>query len=101
MIQDNELDAQDLAALVKDYRALVKQHTGREFPLNTLTIYANEWEILGSRNVSKSELGDVVAMTADGMVSPVVRAGFGLEDAEELHRLVAAREIVGRAVIEP
>lgn len=91
-----------LRALARGGRmVIVGSHTGREFPLNTLTIYANEWEILGSRNVSKSELGDVVAMTADGMVSPVVRAGFGLEDAEELHRLVAAREIVGRAVIEP
>ena len=93
---------QSLKALAKGGRmVIVGSHTGREFPLDTLTIYANEWEILGSRNVSKRELSDVVALTADGRVSPVVRTGFGLEDAEELHRLVAAREVVGRAVIEP
>ncbi|NNC41350.1 MAG: zinc-binding dehydrogenase [Acidimicrobiia bacterium] len=80
---------------------IVGSHTGREFPLDTLTIYANEWEIIGSRNVSKTELHDVVRMTADGRVKPVVEAGFGLEDAEEIHRRVGAREVVGRAVIEP
>jgi D-arabinose 1-dehydrogenase-like Zn-dependent alcohol dehydrogenase len=93
---------QSLNALAKGGRmVIVGSHTGREFPLDTLTIYANEWEILGSRNVSKSELRDVVALTADGRVSPVVVAGYGLEDAEELHRQVAAREVIGRAVIEP
>ncbi len=93
---------QSLKALAKGGRmVIVGSHTGREFPLDTLTIYANEWEILGSRNVSKSELRDVVALTADGRVSPVVVTGYGLEDAEELHRQVAAREVIGRAVIEP
>ncbi|MDF1597668.1 MAG: zinc-binding dehydrogenase [Acidimicrobiia bacterium] len=93
---------QSLKALAKGGRmVIVGSHTGREFPLDTLTIYANEWEILGSRNVSKSELRDVVALTADGRVSPVVATGYGLEDAEELHRQVAAREVIGRAVIEP
>lgn len=80
---------------------IVGSHTGGQFNLDTLAIYRNEWEILGSRNVSKRELADVAQLAADGKVTPVVEVGFGLADAERLHERVRARQVIGRAVIEP
>jgi D-arabinose 1-dehydrogenase-like Zn-dependent alcohol dehydrogenase len=62
---------------------------------------ANEWEILGSRNVTKRELAEVVALVAAGRVRPIVSEVHPLEEAETLHARLRRQEIVGRAVLEP
>ncbi len=80
---------------------VVGSHTGRDLTLDLHALFANEWEILGSRNVSKEELADVVRLAADGRITPVVEGGYRLGDAEELHRRVAGGEVIGRVVIEP
>ncbi len=62
---------------------------------------ANEWEILGSRNVTKRELAEVVALVAAGRIKPIVSGKFRLEDAEMLHQRLRNHEIIGRVVMEP
>jgi len=45
---------------------IVGFHTGSEFSVQASQMVANEWEILGSRNVTKRELAEVVALVAFG-----------------------------------
>lgn len=91
-----------LAALAKGGRmVIVGSHTGAEFAFDPHHLYANEWEILGSRNVSKEELRQVISLTAAGRLEPVVAGVHPLEEVEEAHEAVRARQVVGRLVLEP
>ena len=80
---------------------IVGFHTGSEFTMQASQMVANEWEILGSRNVTKNELTQVIDLVAAGRVRPVVADVSPLEEAEAIHERLARREIVGRAVLEP
>ena len=62
---------------------------------------ANEWEFLGSRNVSKRELAEVVELVAAGRIKPVVTGTYPLEEAESIHQRLRKQEIIGRVVLEP
>ncbi len=80
---------------------IVGAHSGSELNISPQAMIANEWEILGSRNVTKRELAEVVALVAAGRIKPIVSGKFRLEDAEMLHQRLRNHEIIGRVVMEP
>lgn len=80
---------------------IVGFHTGSEFTVQASQMVANEWEILGSRNVTKRELAEVVALVQAGRVQPVVSGVYPLEEAEAIHTRLGQQEIFGRVVLEP
>jgi D-arabinose 1-dehydrogenase-like Zn-dependent alcohol dehydrogenase len=80
---------------------IVGSHSGTALAARPQAMIANEWEILGSRNVTKQELADAVNLVASGRIKPIVTGTYGLSDAEELHRRLRERDIVGRVVIQP
>jgi D-arabinose 1-dehydrogenase-like Zn-dependent alcohol dehydrogenase len=91
-----------LRALGKGGRlVIVGFHTGSEFAVQASQMVANEWEILGSRNVTKTELAQVVDLVDAGRVRPVITGAYALEEAESVHERLARQEIVGRVVLEP
>jgi propanol-preferring alcohol dehydrogenase len=79
---------------------IVGHHTGNELTIQPSQMIANEWEILGSRNVSKQELAEVVSLVERGRIRPMVTGTYPLEEAEIAHKHLRAQEIVGRAVLE-
>ncbi|MDP2776844.1 MAG: zinc-binding dehydrogenase [Anaerolineales bacterium] len=80
---------------------IVGSHTGTTLTASPQAMIANEWEILGSRNVTKRELVEVVALVAAGRVKPIVTGTYPLEEAESLHQKLRKQEIIGRVVLEP
>ena len=80
---------------------IVGSHTGTVLTASPQAMIANEWEILGSRNVTKRELAEVVALVATGRVKPIVTGVYPLEEAESLHQRLRKQEIIGRVVLEP
>ena len=80
---------------------IVGSHTGTTLTASPQAIIANEWEILGSRNVSKRELAEVVELVAAGRIKPVVTGIYPLEKAESIHQRLRNQEIIGRVVLEP
>ena len=80
---------------------IVGSHTGTELAASPQAMIANEWEILGSRNVTKRELVEAVALVASGRIRPVVTGTYPLEQAESLHDRLRRQEIIGRVVLEP
>jgi NADPH:quinone reductase-like Zn-dependent oxidoreductase len=94
--------ATSLGALGKGGRVvIVGFHTGSEFSVQARQMVANEWEIMGSRNVSKNELAEVVALVESGRLRPIVTGRYPLEEAENVHLRLARQEIIGRVVLEP
>lgn len=91
-----------LKAMGKGARmVIVGSHTGTELCVRPQTMIANEWEILGSRNVTKRELQDVVQLVTAKRIKPVVTEVHPLEAAEEVHERLRAGEIVGRVALLP
>lgn len=80
---------------------IVGSHTGTTLSASPQAMIANEWEILGSRNVTKRELAEVVALVAAGRIKPIVTGTYPLEEAEALHQRLRKQEIIGRVVLEP
>lgn len=80
---------------------VVGSHTGTALTASPQAMISNEWEILGSRNVTKRELAEVVALVAAGRVKPIVTGTYPLEQAEQLHGRLRRQEIIGRVVLEP
>jgi acryloyl-coenzyme A reductase len=80
---------------------IVGSHTGTTLTASPQAMIANEWEILGSRNVSKRELAEVVDLVAAGRIKPVVTGIYPLEEAEAIHQRLRNQEIIGRVVLEP
>lgn len=91
-----------LRALGKGGRiVIVGFHTGSTFSVEASQMVANEWEILGSRNVNKQELAEVVSLVQAGRIRPVITGAYPLEEAEAIHARLGQQEIVGRVVLEP
>lgn len=80
---------------------IIGSHTGETLTASPQAMIANEWEILGSRNVTKRELAEVVALVAAGRIRPIVTGRYPLEEAETLHQRLRRQEVVGRVVLEP
>lgn len=91
-----------LAGLAKGGRmVVVGSHSGGEWPLDPGLLYRNEWEVLGSRNVSVDELRTVVDLVGRGRVRPMIDEVHPLEDAELLHERVRTGAVIGRDVLVP
>ncbi|RJP48121.1 MAG: zinc-binding dehydrogenase [Anaerolineaceae bacterium] len=80
---------------------IVGSHTGTVLTASPQAMIANEWELLGSRNVTKRELAEVVALVAAGRVKPIITGTYPLEEAEALLQKLRKQEIIGRVVLEP
>lgn len=80
---------------------IIGSHTGTTLTVSPQAMIANEWEILGSRNASKRELVEVVALVAAGRIKPIVTGTYPLEEAENIHQRLRKQEIIGRVVLEP
>lgn len=91
-----------LAAMAKGGRmVVVGSHTGDAWTIDPGLVFRNEWEILGSRNVSVDELATVADLAAAGKVEPVIAGAYGLEEAERLHERVREGQVIGRDVLVP
>lgn len=80
---------------------IVGSHSGKQLSAIPQKMIANEWEILGSRNVTKRELAEVVDLVAAGRIKPIVSGQYPLDKAEDLHQQLRNGEITGRVVLEP
>jgi len=97
-----ETIATSLKSLGKGGRlVIVGFHTGKDIPVNAGQLVGNEWEILGSRNVGKQELIEVVSLVETGRLKPIVTDVQPMENLEEVLAQIANKEIVGRVVLEP
>jgi propanol-preferring alcohol dehydrogenase len=94
--------SESLKAMGKGARmVIVGSHTGTELSVRPQAMISNEWEILGSRNVTKRELQEVVELVAARRIKPVVTEVHPLEAAEEVHARLRQGKIVGRAALQP
>lgn len=74
---------------------------GRPWPLDTMAMHYNEWEVIGSRTETRTELAEVVDLVRAGKLRPLVSRQFALEEANEALTEVASGRVTGRCVLIP
>lgn len=91
-----------LPALARGGRlVVVGTQTGREFNLDPMALFRDEWSLIGSRNCSKAELREVVDLVASGRLQPIVTGRFPLADAEFALQRQRDHAVISREVLEP
>ncbi|HEY2716281.1 MAG TPA: zinc-binding dehydrogenase [Solirubrobacterales bacterium] len=76
-------------------------HGGEHVDLDVIELFRAERTIIGSMSCTLAEVEHVVAMVGSGRLDPVVDRVLPLEAAAEAHRLLAARQVFGKLVLEP
>jgi D-arabinose 1-dehydrogenase-like Zn-dependent alcohol dehydrogenase len=72
---------------------------GRPFPLDTMAMHYNEWEIIGSRLSTKTELLQVIKLVEEGKIKPVVTKTFPFAQANEAIKALSKKTTLGRIVL--
>jgi propanol-preferring alcohol dehydrogenase len=71
-----------------------------EFPaVDTIQIAQRELEIIGSRNGSKQDASDSLALMSQGLIKPVLAKTFALEEIAEAMNFVRSGKAHGRVVV--
>ena len=76
-------------------------HGGEEVPFDIVPFFRQELRLIGSRGATLSELKTVMGLVFEGSLKPVIHGTFPLAQASEAHRVVASREIFGKALLLP
>jgi len=72
---------------------------GRPFPLDTMAMHYNEWEIIGSRLSTKTELLQVIKLVEEGKIKPVVTKTFPFAHANEAIKALSKKTTLGRIIL--
>lgn len=80
---------------------VVGTQTGRQFNLDPMALFRDEWSLIGSRNCSKAELREVVDLVASGRLRPIVTGRHPLSDAELALTRQRDHAVISREVLEP
>jgi NADPH:quinone reductase-like Zn-dependent oxidoreductase len=91
-----------LAALAQDGRlAVTGGHSGEVVPLNLVDLFRRQQRLLGSSAYSHADVRTVLRLMAAGALRPLVDRVLPLRDAAEAHRVIEARQAVGKIVMIP
>jgi propanol-preferring alcohol dehydrogenase len=89
-----------LASLKKGGKLIIVGYSpGQPFPLDTMAMHYNEWEVKGARLCTKAELLKVIQLVEQEKIKPVVSKTFPFEKANEALRTLQQEETIGRLVL--
>ena len=72
---------------------------GQPFPLDTMAMHYNEWEIKGARLSTKVELLQVIRLVEEKKLKPLVSKTFPFEKANDALQALQQEDTVGRLVL--
>jgi len=76
-------------------------HAGETPGIDVIEVFRNEWEVLGSRIGTPSEMALVMGMLGEGRLRAAVHAAIPLAQAPQAHRIIEAREQTGKVILVP
>lgn len=101
-IGDPVLFPKALAALARHGRLVTAgSHGGGKVELDVQRLYLYQIAVLGSLGATREDVESSLAAAADGRLTALIDRRLPLSQAAEAHRRVAAREGVGKVVLEP
>jgi len=101
-IGDPELFAKAFASLARGGRLVTAgAHGGGIVPLNVSHLYINHLSIMGWTGQSDADVVDSLKAAAEGRLRVLIDRVMPLADAVEAHRIVAARDGLGKVILQP
>ena len=92
--------AWSLPSLKKGGKLIVVGYApGQPFPLDTMAMHYNEWEIKGARLSTKAELLQVIRLVEQEKIKPVISKTFPFEKANEALEALKMEDTTGRLVL--
>jgi NADPH:quinone reductase-like Zn-dependent oxidoreductase len=89
-------------ALAKDGRLVtVGGHAGEVVPLDIITLFRNQWSVVGSVRATADEIEHVIQLAGEGKVAPVIYKTYALADAGQAHQDMEARKHYGKLILLP
>jgi propanol-preferring alcohol dehydrogenase len=89
-----------LSSLKKGGKLIIVGYSpGQPFPLDTMAMHYNEWEVKGARLCTKAELLKVIRLVEQKKIKPVVSKTFPFEEANEALKTLQQEETIGRLVL--
>lgn len=89
-----------LPSLKKGGKLVIVGYTpAQPFPLDTMAMHYNEWEVKGSRLCTKGELLQVIRLVEEGRIEPVISRTYPMEKANEALMELQAEGTIGRLVL--
>lgn len=80
---------------------VVGGHGGEVVPVDLITLFRNQWSIIGCQRQTEAELRQVFDLVGSGDLRPTIHAVLPLADAAEAHRILERREQVGKVILTP
>lgn len=80
---------------------VVGAHAGEEVPVDLVTLFRNQWSVIGSRRATEPELRHVYSLLSDGELQPLIDSTLPLERAAEAHKRLAQRQQFGKIILVP
>lgn len=99
-VGSKETIAWSLPSLRKGGKLIIVGYVpGQPFPLDTMAMHYNEWEIKGSRLCTKTELLQVIRLVEEGRIKPFVSKTFPMHEANEALMDLPKEGTAGRIVL--
>lgn len=76
-------------------------HAGEVVPLDLITLFRNEWSVIGCARASEAELRQVIELVGRGELEPVISDRFKLEEAGLAHGVLEQRRQFGKVILHP
>ena len=95
---DSTLEAA-ATSLGPDGRLVTLGGTGQQSKIALSILRQAEREVLSSRYVSRTEIIETLDLVARGDVAPIVSEVRPMAEAEELHEMIEAASVIGRAAL--
>ncbi len=86
---------------IRGRMAIIGSHTGRTMKTDPLYLMRRELTVMGSRNCSKQDLREVVALVEEKKIKAIFSKTYPLQQAEAVLERMAKGEYVGRPVLIP
>jgi len=72
---------------------------GQSVALDVMDMHFHEWQVIGSRFVTKPELMKVIKLIEEGKIEPVVTETFPFEQANDALKALRSKTMLGRTVL--
>lgn len=80
---------------------LVGELDGREIAINPALIFLKGARMIGCKSATRTDLRRTAELVGRGLLTPVAAGPFPLSEVAEVHRMVEAGDVLGRALMLP
>ena len=80
---------------------VVGGHAGEVVPLDLITLFRNQWSVIGCQRQTEAELRKIFDLVSNQELRPTIHAVVPLAEAARAHQILERREQFGKVILTP